>query len=211
MTVMIMTSTAISLEHHTQEHQEHNIQEYNIQEYNTQEYNTQQCKAHADKAQHQRTLANEKETQEIATQLAFVCQRWMKEQQDTSIVIFLHGSLGAGKTTFARGFIQACGHQGVVKSPTYTLVEPYELADLSVYHFDLYRLSDPEELEFMGIRDYFEQQSICLLEWPEQGVGFLPRADLELTLTTGTQAEQRLLHIQANTAKGKTLFHYLLS
>jgi tRNA threonylcarbamoyladenosine biosynthesis protein TsaE len=150
-------------------------------------------------SQHQLILQSEAATLALAARLAGLLHGGM--------VVFLQGGLGAGKTTFCRGLIQALGHQGAVKSPTYTLVEPYQLADLQVYHFDLYRLHDPEELEFMGIRDYFNPQSLCLIEWPERGVGYLPQADIQLHLTQ--QGELRKLQLTAGSQAGSKIITIL--
>ena len=120
-----------------------------------------------------------------------------------SAVIFLEGDLGAGKTTFVRGFLRGMGWPGTVKSPTYTLVEPYEWAQYRVYHFDLYRLGDPEELEFMGIRDYLSGDSLCFFEWPEKGQGVLPTPDIVISLTAMNNESGRQLHWQAHTGVGK--------
>lgn len=115
-------------------------------------------------------------------------------------VIFLYGELGAGKTTLCRGLLHALGHRGAVKSPTYTLVEPYELPGWRVYHFDLYRLGDPEELEYLGMRDYLGAGAVLLIEWAERGVGHLPPADIELRLDMRDHGRQ--VSWRASTPRG---------
>ncbi|NVK21259.1 MAG: tRNA (adenosine(37)-N6)-threonylcarbamoyltransferase complex ATPase subunit type 1 TsaE [Kangiellaceae bacterium] len=126
-------------------------------------------------------LADEQKTRALGQELAtYLCNKL--QQAQTAYTIYLQGQLGAGKTTLVRGLLQGLGHTGSTKSPTYTLVEPYKLAAIEVYHFDLYRLADPEELEFIGIREYIEQHSILIFEWPDQGQGVIPRPDMVIEL-----------------------------
>jgi tRNA threonylcarbamoyladenosine biosynthesis protein TsaE len=123
-------------------------------------------------------LKNEEQTLKLARCFAAA----FKEKNLGFAHIYLSGDLGAGKTTFSRGFIQSFGHQGNVKSPTYTLIEPYQLPEITIHHLDLYRLGDPEELEFLGIDEICQDEGICLIEWPERGLGVLPEPSLSLEL-----------------------------
>lgn len=120
-------------------------------------------------------LATPAITESLGGYLAMLCQE--------KSILYLNGELGTGKTTLVRGFLRALGYSGIVKSPTYTLVEPYYFNQLTVYHFDLYRLGDAEELEYIGIRDYTDRAAICLIEWPERGGAFIPPADIEIHLS----------------------------
>lgn len=108
--------------------------------------------------------------------------------------IYLQGDLGAGKTTFCRAFIQALGHVGSVKSPTYTLVEPYHLDGVSIYHCDLYRLAGGEELELLGFRDFLNENSLLLIEWPEKAEGYLPKADILIELSHAGEERELVIH-----------------
>lgn len=120
----------------------------------------------------------------------------------SSIVIYLSGDLGAGKTTLARGFIQYFGFKKV-KSPTYSLVESYQNQSINIHHFDCYRLSDPEELDYIGIRDYLDSNHVQLIEWAELGKGSIAKADLTITLEGNN--EKRKLSINTHSPLGKQL------
>lgn len=117
-------------------------------------------------------------------------------------VIFLEGDLGAGKTTLARGFLQARGHQGKVKSPTYTLIEPYVLASGPCYHLDLYRLLDAEELDYLGLRDILSESAVVLIEWPERAKLLLPEPDLRIQIAHRSSSEGRDIQLLSGSSMG---------
>ena len=118
-------------------------------------------------------------------------------------LIYLHGELGTGKTTLVRGLLHALGHVGVVKSPTFTLVEPYSIAGHNTYHFDLYRLKDPNELEFLGFRDYLKDRSVCLVEWAERAAEVLPIPDIDVVINKADH--KRIVHLTSRTDRGTDL------
>ena len=117
---------------------------------------------------------SEQDQKDLGAKLARVCP--------PGFVIFLEGDLGTGKTTLVRGFLRGLGYTGSVRSPTYTLIEPYRVADRTCYHLDLYRIADPEELEFLGLRDLLGGPATLIVEWPERGAAALPAPDLHLHL-----------------------------
>ncbi len=130
-------------------------------------------------------------------------QQWLPDEAATLVlgaelaaalrpgsVVLLRGDLGAGKTTLVRGLLRAMGHTGPVRSPTYALVESYRLGGCDLHHFDLYRMGDPEELEAIGLRDYFDGEAICLIEWPERAGAMLPTATHEVALQVVDQGRQ---------------------
>lgn len=160
-----------------------------------------------------RYLADESETEALGRLLATATQPQPSAAEGAAGHgtlggrIFLSGDLGAGKTTLTRGLMRGYGVQGAVKSPTYTLVEPYEFDDCRLYHFDLYRLADPEEVEFLGVSEYFDEANLCVIEWAEKGKGYLPCPDLEIIL--GVEGPGRSICWEGRTAKGESIGHRL--
>ncbi len=140
-------------------------------------------------------LENEQEQMALGARLASAVDR--------KALVFLQGELGAGKTTLVRGFLQARGHRGNVKSPTYTLIEPYELPSGTCYHLDLYRLGDGEELEYLGLREMLSEEAVLLVEWPQRGKGWLPLPDLLIDIDHLEQG--RMAHLSAHTRRGEKI------
>lgn len=138
----------------------------------------------------------------IATETAMLdvgrCLGAAVQQVGQGGIIFLKGDLGAGKTTLCRGILRYFGVRSAVKSPTYTLVESYQFANQTVNHFDLYRLAHQEELEYLGIRDYFSSYCLNLIEWPDRGLGVLPPADLVVNLSLDGYGRQLLLQVSSS-------------
>ncbi len=143
-----------------------------------------------------KTLAQPEAMEQLGAELYAAC----RALQVNGMIVYLLGDLGAGKTTFVRGFLQAMGHTGIVKSPTYTLVEPYTLQQHPIYHFDFYRLTDPYELELMGIRDYFQDDAFCFIEWPEKAPGI---AKSDLTIRIEIMETTRSVIIESGSDRGK--------
>ena len=133
--------------------------------------------------------------------------RHLGSQARPGDIITLEGSLGAGKTTLTRGFLRGLGHQGAVKSPTYTLIEPYRIGQRRVYHLDLYRVADPGELEYLGLRELLEEDAVLLIEWAERGEGWLPQPDLRIRIRHAGGG--RALHLSAVTATGQRIISML--
>ncbi len=142
-----------------------------------------------------RVLASVAETEALGAELAAAAGAGM--------ILCLSGELGSGKTTLARGFLRALGVGGAIKSPTFTLVEPYRSGGWDIFHFDLYRVTDRRELHEMGIADYFAGNALCLIEWPERGAGVLPCCDLEVHLRHTDTPDCRVASLTPHSAVGR--------
>jgi tRNA threonylcarbamoyladenosine biosynthesis protein TsaE len=145
-------------------------------------------------------LSNEQASISLGKRLASLCKN--------PAILTFSGAIGAGKTTLIRAFIKESGISGAIKSPTFSLVESYFLATHTIHHFDLYRINDIEELDYIGYRDYFTENSICIIEWPERAVDYLPQIDIHFTLY-GNDCSRKL-KIVANTNKGSQILTALL-
>ena len=119
------------------------------------------------------------------------------------MIVTLEGDLGAGKTTLVRGLLRARGVEGPIKSPTYALVEHYPVSSLYFYHFDFYRFTSPDDWDAAGFSDYFRDDAVCIVEWPEHAGDRLPRADLALSLAYDANGGSRALVARANTPSGE--------
>ena len=155
----------------------------------------------------------ESETAALAQSLGGALLKVLTSNINLHLNIALIGDLGAGKTTFARYLIQGMGHLGKVKSPTYTLCEPYLInqnqQSHTVYHFDLYRMRSPLEWQEAGFTEYFDEPGLCLVEWPEKAENTLPPFDLQMTLTAGDAESERVITIQAKSAAGEQLLTHI--
>ncbi len=153
-------------------------------------------------------LPDDQATHSVGEKLAALAQ--------APLLITLSGPLGAGKTTLVRAFLRALGVQGAIKSPSYALVEPYKFSNFSVYHFDFYRFFDQNEWEDSGFRDFFEEQAICLVEWPDKAGGLLPRADLRIVLSYDMQNNAnpalagRQIEVSATSPRGEVLVNQMI-
>lgn len=151
----------------------------------------------------------EADTTALAQKLAHSLSHFFQVDSSTHLNISLEGDLGMGKTTFARHLIQGLGYESRVKSPTYTLCEPYPLIihgkTLAINHFDLYRIRDPLEWQEAGFAEHFDEHGFCLVEWPEKAEGTLPAFDIEIHLIAGTDENQRNIIFQANSSQGMAI------
>lgn len=143
--------------------------------------------------------------------LGLLIANCLQQAKQNRLIIYLDGELGVGKTTLMRNIIQNLGYTKTIKSPSYSLVEPYIFDNVKLYHFDLYRLSDPDELEYIGIRDYFSENAWSFIEWAERGINIIPQADLIIKLNFSTSnLKKRLAYIKSNSIIGNFIYNPLI-